>query len=201
VEGIRSRLPELPEARRNRFIAEYGLPLYDANLLTSSKDMADYEEDFVKTEKPHNLSQPEKAKLGSNWILGEVSRITNAHNTDIVHFGEKVSPERLAKLVDLCQQDVVNTATAKSVLEEMFKTGKDSSDIINERGLSQISDTREIEEAVGQVITANPKPVADFRAGKEQALKFLVGQVMKVTKGRANPKLVNEELKKRLEEK
>jgi len=199
VEEIRSKLPELPEARRDRFVTEYGLPLYDANLLTGSRAMADYEEEFVAKAQPTNLPKAEIPKLGRNWLLGEVSRIVNANNIDIIGFGRKVSPDKLVNLTVLNSQGVVNTATAKSVLEEMFKTGKGANEIITEQGLRQISDTKDIEEVVSQVIAANPKPVADFKAGKEQALKFLVGQVMKETSGRANPKLVNEQLKRRLE--
>ncbi len=201
VEEIGSRLPELPEARRDRFIVEYELSLYDANLLTSSRAMAAYEEDLVKEGEPGNLSKPERAKLGSNWILGEVSRIMNANNyTDINKFRERVKPEQLWPLISNAHSDTINIATAKSVLEEMFKTGKNADEIIAQRGLSQISDTQQLEEVVSQVIEANPKTIADFKAGKTQALKFLVGQVMRVTKGRANPKLVNELLKQKLAE-
>jgi aspartyl-tRNA(Asn)/glutamyl-tRNA(Gln) amidotransferase subunit B len=200
VETIGSRVPELPEARRDRFVAEYGLPLYDANLLTSSRQMADYEEDFVKIGEPRSLSQSERAKLGSNWILGEVSRILNAYNMDIVDYRKRVSPERLARLSVLNSEGAINTATAKAVHEEMFKTGTDADDIVAQRGLGQISDTQQLEEAIIRVIAANAQAVADFKAGKTPALKFLVGQVMKATRGRANPAVVNEVLKRRLEE-
>jgi len=200
VEGIKAKLPELPEARRDRFVAEYGLPLYDANLLTSSKAMADYEEDFLKTGEPRNLSQTERAKLGSNWILGEVNRITNANNIDIADFREKVGPEQLGKLVTLNSQGAVNTATAKSVLEEMYNTGKDADAIIKEKGLSQISDTQQVKEVASQVIQDNAQAVADYKAGKSQAVKFLVGQIMKATKGRANPNLASELIKEKLKE-
>jgi len=200
VEEIRSKLPELPEARRDRFISQYGLTFYEADLLTSSKAMADYEEDFVKTGKLRNLPLPERAKLGSNWILGEVSRIMNAHNIDIDDFKKKVKPEQLADVVALNLQATINTATAKSVLEEMFKTGKSATDIIAEQGLSQITDTQEIQEAVNRAINSNAQAVADYKAGKMQALKFLIGQVMKNTRGRANPKLAQELLTKKLEE-
>ncbi len=199
VQEIKSNLPELPEARRDRFMADYDLPLYDANLLTSSKEMADYEEDFVKTGEPPSMSLDERAKLGSNWLLGEVSRITNANNIDIPEFRKRVSPEQLVRLSVLESEAVINTATAKSVLQEMFEARKEAADIIAEQGLSQISDTHEIEETISQVIASNPQAMADFRAGKEQAIKFLVGQVMKATRGRANPKLANELLKKKLE--
>ncbi|MFC1902611.1 Asp-tRNA(Asn)/Glu-tRNA(Gln) amidotransferase subunit GatB [Chloroflexota bacterium] len=201
VEEIKSKLPELPEARRDRFVAEYGLPVYDANLLTSSKAMADYFEDFVKIGEPRNLSLPERAKLGSNWILGEVSRIMNANNNmEIVGFRERVSPEWLVELMVSDSEGNISAATAKSVLEEMFEQGKRAGEIVEERGLSQISDTAAIEGEVMAVIERNEQAVADYKAGKEQALKFLVGQVMKATRGRANPKLVNEVLKKKLEE-
>ncbi len=201
VEEIRARLPELPEARRERFVAEYGLPVYDANLLTSSKTMADYEEDLAKAGEASNLSKAERAKLGGNWILGEVSRIMNANNyTDINKFRERISPEQLWPLISNAHSNAINIATAKSVLEEMFNTGKDANEIIARQGLKQISDTQEIEKIAFQVIKDNAQAVADYRAGKIQSLKFLVGQVMKATRGRANPKLVNEILKKRLEE-
>jgi len=200
VQEIKSNLPELPEARRDRFMADYDLPLYDANLLTSSKEMADYEEDFVKIGEPSNpQARAEIAKSASNWLLGEVSRITNANNIDIPEFRKRVSPEQLVRLSVLESEAVINTATAKSILEDIFKTGKSADEIINEQGLSQISDTHEIEETISQVIASNPQAMADFRAGKGQAIKFLVGQVMKATRGRANPKLANELLKKKLE--
>jgi aspartyl-tRNA(Asn)/glutamyl-tRNA(Gln) amidotransferase subunit B len=193
VEGIRSKLPELPEAKRHRFVAEYGLPLYDANLLTGSKATADYFEDCQREHKKL------PAKEVSNWLLGEVSRIMNATNSDISEFREKINPKQLGGLI-LSSHSTISTATAKSVLEEMFKTGKDATEIITQRGLSQISDTQEVKEVVSQVIQANTQAVADYRAGKPQAIKFLVGQVMKATRGRANPKLVNELLKRKLEE-
>ncbi len=199
VEGIRSKLPELPEARRDRFVAEYGVPLYDANLLTSTKAMADYFEACLETEEYQKLSQHKGAKEVSNWLLGEVSRIINANNSDISEFGVRVSPEQLCGLI-VSSHSVINTAIAKSVLEEGFKTAEDVMSIITQRGLSQISDTREIGEVVSQVIQANTRAVADYRAGKEQAVKFLVGQVMKATRGRANPKLASELLRGKLEE-
>jgi len=195
VEAIRSKLPELPEARRDRLVAEYKLPLYDANLLTSSREMADYFEDCLKEYKP----VPVPAKEISNWLLGEVSRIMNANSIDINRFRERVSPNQLCELI-VYAQDVVNTATAKFVVEEMFTTGRDAASIIEQRGLGQISDAGEIEKEVAQAIRNNPQAVADYKAGKKQSLKFLVGQVMRATGSRANPKLVNELLEKKLEE-
>jgi aspartyl-tRNA(Asn)/glutamyl-tRNA(Gln) amidotransferase subunit B len=189
VEEVRAKLPELPEERRNRFMSEYDLPQYDADFLTGSKAMADYFEESV--------GKDVTPKEVSNWLLGEVTRITNAGNIDIGAFREKVTPDRLAGLI-LSSHQTINTATAKSVLEEMFTTGKTADEIIAERGLSQISDTQELEKIVSEVINSNAQPVADFRAGKETAFKFLVGQVMRATRGQANPQLVNEVLKKKL---
>jgi aspartyl-tRNA(Asn)/glutamyl-tRNA(Gln) amidotransferase subunit B len=199
VEEIRSKLPELPEARRDRFVTEYGLPLYDANLLTSSKITADYFEACM-IRPPQSFSPKKHAKQVANWIIGEFSHLLNVTNTVTKDMGEKVSPVALFDLVQLISQGVISGSSAKLVFEEMFKTGRSAKDIVTEQGLSQISDTGEIEEVVGQVVDANPKAVADYKAGKAQSLTFLVGQVMRVTKGRANPKLVNEQLKKRLEE-
>ncbi len=198
VEKIESKLPELPESRRDRFVTEYSLPLYDASLLTSSKAMADYFEACMK--EPSGRLPAERAKMVSNWLLGEVSRIINANNIDIVDFRKKVSPERLVRLSVLNSQAVINASTAKLVLEEMFNTGKDPDTILKEGERGQINDIPQLMDATGTVIEANPQPVADFKAGKEQALKFLVGQVMKATRGRANPKLVNELLKEKLKE-
>ena len=199
VEEIRSKLPELPEARRDRFVAEYGLPVASSTQITSSKGMADYWEDFIRTSRLADLPLAQTTKVGSNWLLGEVSRIMNANNIDITEFRKRVAPEKLCGLI-LSSYTMITAATAKSVLEEMFNTGKSAEDIILAQTLTQISDTGEIEEIVSQVVDANPKAVADYRGGKVQSLTFLVGQVMRATKGRANPKLVNEQLKRRLEE-
>jgi aspartyl-tRNA(Asn)/glutamyl-tRNA(Gln) amidotransferase subunit B len=194
VEEVRARLPELPEARRDRLMAEYGLSLYDANLITGSKDMANYFEDLCRA----NAELP--AKNISNWLLGETSRIMNVNSIDINEFKKKVSPENFTRLLALESSNAVNTASAKLVLEEMFKTGGSADDIIGQRGLSQISDTRQLEETVLDVINSNAQAVADYKAGKQQSLKFLMGQVMRATGGRANPKLVIELLGKKLEE-
>jgi len=199
VEEIKTRLPELPEDRRHRFVAEYGLSLYDASLLAGSRALADYFEECTRTEEYRKLPADKAAKEASNWLLGEASRIMNAGGIDIIEFRKKVSPGQLSGLIVKSQGDI-NTATAKSVLEEMFQTGQDASDIIARRGLSQISDTGQLEEVVTKVINSNVQPVADYKSGKEMALKFLVGQVMKETKGQANPALVNEILKKKLTE-
>ena len=198
VGEIRAKLPELPETRRQRFIAEYGLPLYDANLLTSSKAMADYFEESFAESRRANIKVT--AKDVSNWLLGEVSHIMNVENIDISKFRERVSPQRLPELILFESDGVINAPIAKDVLGQMYKTAKEAAKIIAQRGLSQISDTKVIAAAITQVINSNAQAVADFKSGKEAALKFLVGQVMKVTEGRANPTVVNEVLKNKLAE-
>jgi aspartyl-tRNA(Asn)/glutamyl-tRNA(Gln) amidotransferase subunit B len=193
VEEVRKKLPEMPEARRDRFMKEYNLPKYDADLLTGSKAMADYFEEGVKAD---NKVSPKEV---ANWLLGEVSRIINAEGIDIEAFRKKVGPDKLSSLISSSHGEI-NAATAKSVLEEMFNSGRSAAEIIQQRGLSQISDTGELEKMVSEVIKSNVQPVADYKAGKETALKFLVGQVMRASKGQANPQLVNEVLKKKLAE-
>ncbi|MBI2869601.1 MAG: Asp-tRNA(Asn)/Glu-tRNA(Gln) amidotransferase subunit GatB [Chloroflexi bacterium] len=192
VEKITASLPELPETRRDRFIAEYGLRQYDANLLTGSRLMADY---FEETARDGRVA----AKEVSNWLLGEVSRILNEKGIGVAEFRARIPPERLAELI-ASAHDVINISVAKDVLDEMFDSGKTASRIIDERGLSQISDTGEIAAAIEKAIAENPKPVADYKNGKAQALTFLVGQVMKATRGRANARIVNDLIKKRLSE-
>jgi aspartyl-tRNA(Asn)/glutamyl-tRNA(Gln) amidotransferase subunit B len=193
VDKVKTLLPELPEARRAGFRCHYGLPLYVANLLTETRDMANYFESCLKSES----AVPAKAKLVSNWLLGECSRLMNAGNCNIKEV--KVNPAELNHLIDLVQSGSINGTSAKMVFEEMFNTGKSADDIIKQRGLSQITDAGEIDAAVEQVVAANPQPVADYKAGKVQAVKFLVGQVMKATKGRANAAQAQDLLIKKIE--
>jgi len=184
IEEIRARLPELPEARRDRFMTQYDLSLYDANVLISSKAMADYFENCVK------LMDSSKAKTVSNWLLGDFSRLLNATNIEIEDV--KISPKHLAEMLDLVDNGTISGPAAKAVLEEMFHTGKRASGIITEKKLSQISDAAEIREVVKQVVANNSGAVADYASGKQQALTFIIGQVMKATRGRANPAVVRE---------
>jgi aspartyl-tRNA(Asn)/glutamyl-tRNA(Gln) amidotransferase subunit B len=194
VEEVRAKLPELPEERRDRFVAEYGLPLYDAKLLTASRDMADYFEDCLKA------GEEVSSKEISHWLLGEVSRIINEGVIDITEFAKKVSPQRLVRLANLSLEEKISTATAKSVLAQMYQKGEGADDIIKAQGLSQISDAGAIEAEIARVIKENASAVADYKAGKKQSLKFLMGQVMRATKGRANPAVVNQLMEKKLEE-
>ena len=200
VEEIKTKIPELPEDRRDRFMAEYGLPLYDADLLTSSKLMADYFEEATRTESYKKLPSGKAAKEVSNWLLGEVSRIMNEYNIEMDVFGDRVEPAQTTRIVAMSSEGLVNIPTAKSVMYLVYNTGKSADDIIKERGLSQISDTGELEATIVDVINSNAQAVSDYKAGKDTALKFLVGQVMRTTKGRANPVLAGELLKKKLDE-
>ena len=134
----------------------------------------------------------------SNWLLGEFSRMLNVTNIEINN--SKVSPEQVCRLLELMEKGSISGPSAKKVFEEMFTTGRDAADVISQQGLSQISDAHELEGIIGQVIAANAQAVADYKAGKTQSLTFLIGQVMKATRGRANPKLVDETLKKKLKE-
>ena len=198
VEEVRARLPELPEARRDRFVAEYKLSAYDANLVTASRAVADYFEACLEVGLPEGLSLSRRAKMVSNWLSGEFSRLLNATGTEIAD--SRVSPEQLCQLLDLVHKDSISGTSAKAVFEEMFGSGESAADIVTRRGLRQISGSGEIEEKVIEIINSNGPAVADYKAGKAQALKFLVGQVMKATGGRANPGLVNELMEKRLKE-
>ena len=195
VDEIRSRLPELPDARRDRFMSQYNLSGYDANLLTVSRAMADYFEACLKLLLA-GTGADKKAKTVANWLLGEFTRLLNATNIEIKD--AKVEPRHLVEMLDLIDKGTLSTKMAKEVFEDMFHSGKKASLVVQEKGLAQISTTTELETVVGQVIAANSQAVADYKQGKETALKFLVGQVMKATKGQANPQMVNELLRRML---
>ncbi len=198
VDGIRKDLPELPDIVRDRLISEYGLPQYDADLLVDSKAMAGYFEDCVSIIKSqaNGADIKKKAKILSNWLLGDFSRLVNSTNTGIENV--KVKPHNLVEMLDIIDKGVLSGPSAKAVFEDMFISGKTAPDIINEKGLIQISDSSEIENIVMQVIDSNQQAVQDFKDGKQPAIGFLVGQVMRATKGRANPGLAKEILLQKL---
>ncbi|CUU04680.1 aspartyl/glutamyl-tRNA(Asn/Gln) amidotransferase subunit B [Candidatus Thermokryptus mobilis] len=190
VEKIRKTIPELPEQRRDRFIRQYGLPKYDAEVLTSSKELANYYEECVKFTNDF--------KSASNWIMVEVLKILNERQIDITEF--KVEPRFLAQLINLVNEGKINQATAKKVLEQISHTGEEPISVIERQGLMQISDEDFITEAVLKVLEQNKENVERYLAGKDKLFGYFVGEVMKLTKGKANPKLVNEILKRKLEE-
>ncbi len=188
VEEIKSSLPELPDQRKARYVEEYGIPEYDASVLTATKELADYFE--------RCLAGYSNAKAASNWIMGDLTRLLNAGDMDIPQC--RISPAQLAGMLKLIDSGTISGKIAKMVFEEMFQTGRDPGDIVKEKGLVQISDEGAIASAVDEVLAGNPKVVDDFRSGKEKALGFLVGQVMKVTRGKANPEMVNRIIREKL---
>lgn len=188
VAEIRAHLPELPDARKQRLMKDYGLSEYDAANITASKAVADYFDQSVQ----HNGD----AKTVANWLMGEVSKHLNSEGIGILEC--PVSPKQLTDLLVLIEKGTISSKIAKTVFEEMWTSRKDAEVIVKEKGLVQISDSSEIIAIVEGVIAANPQSVADFKAGKEKAIGFLVGQIMKQTKGRANPDMVNTLLRERL---
>ncbi|NWF75910.1 MAG: Asp-tRNA(Asn)/Glu-tRNA(Gln) amidotransferase subunit GatB [Nitrospirae bacterium] len=188
IDEIKASLPELPDIRRERFVSIYGLPENDANLLVSEKAIADWFENTVKLG-----GQP---KAVANWIMGDLMKLLNAENKTIEEC--HLEPLRLVEMLKLVEQGTISGKIAKTVFEEMYRTNKTADEIVQEKGLVQISDSGEIEKTVDEVISKHPKEVERFKAGEEKLLGFFVGQVMKKTKGKANPQMVNELLKKKL---
>jgi aspartyl-tRNA(Asn)/glutamyl-tRNA(Gln) amidotransferase subunit B len=189
VERVRAAMPELPEARRRRFMDQYGLSFSDASQLTSERSLADYYEKV--TEVSGN------ARAASNWIRSELLR--ELESAGMTAGASPVSPEDLGGLVRLIEAGKISGKQGKDVLVEMFKSGKSAATIIAEQGLVQVSDTGEIDRIIDEVIAASPEQLEQYRAGKETLFGFFVGQVMKASKGKANPKVVNERLKTKLQ--
>jgi aspartyl-tRNA(Asn)/glutamyl-tRNA(Gln) amidotransferase subunit B len=187
---VRSQLPELPSARRRRFVDDLGLPASDASLLTSSKGIADF------YEAARGAARVADGKQVANWVANDLLGRLAERGEDVA--GSPVTPAALAALVDRVVEGAISGAQAKEVLAEMAATGRSPGEIIEERGLSQLSDRAALEAAVTEVLAANPEVAERIRAGQDKALGFLVGQVMRATRGRANPALVNELLRERL---
>lgn len=188
IQKIREQLPELPDAKMKRFSDEYDLPEYDASVLTSVRQLAEYYESVTQ-----NSANPKKA---SNWIMSELlGKIDDAEKINEYI----ITPEMLAKLLVLIDNNTISGKIAKTVFAEMLKNGGDPEIIVEEKGLKQVTDSGEIEKIVEEVIAANEQSVTDFKNGKQKALGFLVGQVMKASKGKANPQMVNEILRKKMQ--
>jgi len=190
IERLRRELPELPDARKQRYISEYGLPEYDAGVLTSSKELSDFFEEAAK--------ESQNVKAVSNWIMGDMLRILNERNLEVAQI--PFPPSYIVKLVTLIDKGVINGPTAKKVFELMFDSGNDPETIVKEQGLEMLSDESALLEVVERVIRENPDSVADYKKGKKKAIGFLVGQAMKATKGKADPQILNEMLTRKLEE-
>lgn len=181
IEEIRNKLPELPHDKKERFIKQYDIPEYDAGVLTQTKELANFFEETVKYE-----VDPKKA---SNWIMGDVLRWIKDEDKEVEEL--KLTPKNLAEFISLIDEGKISNNIGKKVIKDMLDTGKPANDIVKEKGLVQISDEGELKNIVEKVIDENEQSIIDYRNGKDRALGFLVGQVMKMSKGKANPQLVN----------
>jgi aspartyl-tRNA(Asn)/glutamyl-tRNA(Gln) amidotransferase subunit B len=188
---IRAEIPELPDVRKKRYVEELGLPAYDAEVLTITKEMSDFFDETV--------AAGADAKLASNWLMGEVSAYVNAENKELSEIA--LTPESLAKMITLIQDGTLSSKLAKKVFQTLVTKGGDPETIVKEQGLVQISDEGTLRKLVTETLDANPQSIDDFKSGKEKAIGFLVGQMMKASKGQANPPMLNkillEEIKKR----
>ncbi len=188
IDEIRASLPELPDVKRERFMSEYGLPEYDADLLTTEKPVAEWFEESIKAG-----GQP---KAVANWMMGDLMRLLNEENREFTDCPLK--PFHLADMLKLIDEGTISGKIAKTVFEEMYRTGKNAEDIVRDKGLVQISDESAIEKIVDEAIAKHQKEAERFRAGEEKLIGFFVGQAMKAMKGKANPQVLNELLRKKL---
>lgn len=189
IEEIRDSLPELPHAKKQRFIEEYDIPEYDAGVLTQSKELADFYEETVKyTDDPKQVS---------NWIMGDVLRRINDEELQIEDL--KFKPKDLAQLLELINQGKISNNIGKKVLRTMFETGDSPEKIVKDEGLIQISDEGELKKIIEKILSENEQSIIDYRNGKDRALGYLVGQVMKTTRGKANPQMVNQMIRDMIE--
>jgi aspartyl-tRNA(Asn)/glutamyl-tRNA(Gln) amidotransferase subunit B len=188
IENLRRELPELPLARADRFMSQHKLPEYDAFVLTQERELADYYEKAATVGK--------NAKAVSNWVMTELMRELNDSKKEVKD--SPITSENLGRMVALIEAGTISGKIAKTVFAEMWSSGKTPEEIVKEKGLTQITDTAAIEKMIDDVISANPKEVADYRGGKEKLFGFFVGQAMKASKGQASPEVVNELLRKKL---
>jgi aspartyl-tRNA(Asn)/glutamyl-tRNA(Gln) amidotransferase subunit B len=188
IDVVKKNLPELPDARKQRFIQQYELPSYDAELLTSDRELADYFEDCIR-----EFAHPKKV---SNWVMGSLLGLLNVQDKTIQE--SPISALKLARLLSMVEEGVISGKIAKTVFDEMARTGKPAKQIVEEKGLVQITDTDALEDVVLKILSSYPTEVEAYKNGKTKLLGFFVGQIMKATRGQANPKLVNEILKKKL---
>jgi aspartyl-tRNA(Asn)/glutamyl-tRNA(Gln) amidotransferase subunit B len=189
IDRVRAELPELPDAKRQRYIADYGLPAYDAEVLTADRDLATYFERAVA-----RFNQP---KVVSNWVMGDLMRELNRHH--ITPDQAPVTPEHLAGMLQLVDDGTISGKIAKTVFDEMYQSGKQAQQVVEEKGLVQMNDSSELESLIQQVLQSNPSQVEEYRSGKQKVFGFFVGQTMKATQGKANPKMVNELLRQMLD--
>lgn len=193
INGIRAILPELPDEKAQRLVREFDLPVYDASVLTASRELSEFYEQVTASLKG---DAEQNAKLAANWVMGEVSAALNRDSLEITE--SKVTAEALAVLLSRINDSTISGKLAKEVFEAMWSEGKSADAVIEEKGLKQITDSSAIEKVIDDIIAANPKQLADYRSGKDKLFAFFVGQVMKVTAGKANPSQVNDLLKQKL---
>jgi aspartyl-tRNA(Asn)/glutamyl-tRNA(Gln) amidotransferase subunit B len=186
--AIAAEIPELPDQRQKRYVEELGLPVYDAKVLTVTKEMADFFEGTV--------AAGAEAKPASNWIMGDVSAYLNAEGKELHQIA--LTPEGLASMIKLIENGTISSKIAKTVFKELIENGGDAEAIVKEKGLVQISDEGTLLKIISEVLDANPQSIEDFKNGKNKAVGFLVGQLMKATKGQANPQMVNQLLQQEL---
>jgi aspartyl-tRNA(Asn)/glutamyl-tRNA(Gln) amidotransferase subunit B len=189
IERLRARMPEMPDARRRRFVADYAIPDYDAGVLTQSAELAEYFEVVAREAK--------NAKAASNWVMGELLRTLNERGSTIDQ--TPLTPTALAGLIGLVDAGTISSSIAKDVFARMYDSGRSAAEIVSAEGLAQNSDEDALLELVRSVVAANADTVAQFKAGKQATFGFLVGQVMKQSGGKANPKLVNTLLRREIE--
>ncbi|HVH90025.1 MAG TPA: Asp-tRNA(Asn)/Glu-tRNA(Gln) amidotransferase subunit GatB, partial [Candidatus Acidoferrum sp.] len=194
IDEIQIFLPELPGARKVRFMSQYDIPAYDAELLTSRRDIADYFESALKTHR--------NPKAIANWITGDLFRLLKERKLDekLYITDWPVQADNLSAMIALIDQDKISGKIAKTVFDVMSQSGRSPQEIVAEKGLEQVSNSESIEKTINQVLAAHPKQVADFQAGNRKIFGFLVGQIMKATQGKANPQKANEILKRKLTE-
>lgn len=188
LERVRSEIPELPDARKKRYIEELGLPAYDAMVLTLTKEMSDFFEETI--------ALGADSKLASNWLMGEVSAYLNADQKELKD--TKLTPANLAGMIKLISDGTISSKIAKKVFKELADNGGEAEEVVKAKGLVQISDEGALREIVISTLDANPQSIEDFKNGKDRAIGFLVGQIMKATKGQANPPLVNKILQEEI---
>jgi aspartyl-tRNA(Asn)/glutamyl-tRNA(Gln) amidotransferase subunit B len=192
IEEVKASLPELPDVKRDRFMADYGLGRYDASVLVEDRAVADYYERAV-TAAGDTLS----LKLVANWVTGEFFRLMN--EADMAITDVRVNPEDLVALIGMVNSGVINQTAAKKTFGVMWETGRSPQEIVEEMGLKQVSDASELTAVVHRVLADNPDAVVSFRAGKETTIRFLIGQVMKATRGKANPQLAEQLLRDQMQ--
>ncbi len=194
IERVKAAQPELPMERRNRYMREFSLPKYDAEILTGEKDVADYYERVVSNLK---VRSKEAYKQASNYVMTDVLRVVNEKSVNIRDFA--IRPPQLSRMIDLINEGTISTKIAKEVFEEMLQSGQDPDAIVERKGLRQVSDESAIEKVVEEVLQSNPGEVEKYIGGKEKLFGFFVGEIMKKTRGKANPKTLNDLLRQKLD--